>query len=172
MKPRISILAPFMLLTATAPALSGSFFVNHEAVYRTALAAALKRYPEVSRDDIGLTSDSLHFSCGSRQRWAVADPYTLHIPHQREATTLCSTWIEFIVKSSWRMTANEPTGFGGYCRMQYRYERIHVTVYPDGTADANKSWSEGGTTRKCDKQQPLYEVEDLVDRYRRALRNL
>lgn len=158
-----------MLLTVTAAAQSGSFFVNHEAVYHTALEAALKRYPEIPRDDIGLTSDSLHLNCGSRQRWAAVDPYTLEIPHQREATTLCNAWIEFIVKSSWKMTANEPTDFGGYCRMQYRYERIHVTVYPDGTANADKSWSESATTEKCDKQQQLYKVEDLVDRYHQAL---
>ncbi|WP_323844486.1 hypothetical protein [Microbulbifer magnicolonia] len=159
------------LLTAHAivlPAQAANFFVDHAAIYRTALDAALKEYPELSKDDLGLTSNSLLFRCDSQQNWEMVHPHRLEIPHQRRSTTLCNTWLELIIQSSWKQVSIEPADIDGYCWISHRYQSIAVTVYSDGTADAEKRDNEPGGTERCDKVTQFYKVEDLIEQYRQV----
>ncbi|WP_066964694.1 hypothetical protein [Microbulbifer sp. Q7] len=153
---------PADLTKTESQSAKSSFAVDIPGLIQAAISKALEDHDAFGYEDFVLEQKSIYFHCDSEARWRYVDAFTLNLPNQSGAASLCQTSLMLIIKETLQENRTSAAGAEGYCYDTIDFESITATVYGSGLIETHRGKGHHGGTISCDEQRIFLSIDEAI----------
>lgn len=158
-----------LLIGATAASTTTAenpyFFVDYATIYRTAMASALEKYPDLTPEQILADSNHLRFDCNTHRPWHQIDPLTLELPDQQHAGVHCFASVRFVIQEG-SEGRSSIASHGESCDTSA--DAVRVKLFSNKSAQIRR-YPRSVSSSSCDYYRQLSPVHTLIEEFEKAM---